>query len=168
MEFPGSGNPECGDRRQAARRGTPHGCYVLSMARNRVLLALAAASILGAQGAATVWDGIYTEAQAKAGESLYAKNCASCHGKTLQGEGQAPPLAGSEFLMNWNGAAVGELFEKMQTAMPADNPGSLPPEQTASILAYMLNAGKFPAGSNALPTDIEKLKQIRFEPAKGR
>lgn len=138
------------------------------MTPKRVLLTIATASVLGAQGATTVWDGIYTVIQAKAGESLYAKSCASCHGKTLQGEGQAPPLVGSEFLTNWSGAAVSELFDKMQTAMPADKPGSLPPEQTASILAFMLSAGKFPAGSNTLPSDAEKLKQIRFAPAKSR
>ncbi len=138
------------------------------MARKRALLAITMVSILGAQAAATVWDGIYSEAQAKAGESLYARNCASCHGKTLQGEGQAPPLAGGEFLMNWNGATVGELFEKMQSSMPADKPGSLPPEQTASILAFMLSTGKLPAGSSALPADTERLKRIRFGPAKSK
>jgi mono/diheme cytochrome c family protein len=136
------------------------------MARKRVLAALAAASFLGAQGTASVWDGIYSEAQAKSGAALYAANCASCHGKALEGQGQAPPLVGSEFLMNWNGATVGELFEKMQTSMPADKPGSLNAEQTASILAFVLNAGKFPAGRSALVADPEKLKQIRFTPTK--
>jgi mono/diheme cytochrome c family protein len=136
------------------------------MFRKHVLGVLVAAFILGAQGAASVWDGIYSAAQAKSGEALYAINCASCHGKTLQGEGQAPPLVGSEFLMNWNGATVGELFEKMQTSMPADKPGSLNPEQTASILAFMLNTGKFPAGPNALPAHAESLRRIRFESAK--
>jgi mono/diheme cytochrome c family protein len=136
------------------------------MARKRVLAALAAVSLLGAQNAASVWDGIYSEAQAKSGVALYATNCASCHGKALEGQGQAPPLVGGEFLMNWNGATVGELFEKMQTSMPADKPGSLNPEQTVSILAYLLNAGKFPAGRGALAANPEKLKQIRFEPVK--
>lgn len=133
-----------------------------------MVAACAAGSLLGAQRTASVWDGIYSEAQAKSGEALYAINCASCHGKTLQGEGQSPPLVGSEFLMNWNGATVGELFEKMQTSMPADKPGSLNPEQTASILAFMLNTGKFPAGASALPSDAEKLKEIRFETARGK
>ena len=132
------------------------------------VLVCVAATILLAQGFASVWDGIYSEPQARAGEAQYAKNCASCHGKALEGKGQAPPLVGSEFLMNWNGATVGELFEKMQTSMPADRPGALSAADTASILAFMLNTGKFPAGSSALPSDSEKLKQIRFESAKAR
>jgi mono/diheme cytochrome c family protein len=137
--------------------------------RNRLLsLACAAATVLGAQHMASVRDGVYSAAQAEAGEALYAKNCASCHGKALEGQGQAPPLTGSEFLVNWNGATVGELFEKMQTSMPADRPGALKIEETASILAFMLSTGKFPAGSSALATDAGKLKQIRFEPAKGK
>ena len=39
------------------------------------------------QGSETrsVWDGVYTEEQAKRGEELYRKECASCHGYTLVG-----------------------------------------------------------------------------------
>src|SRR6266699_3119708 len=43
-----------------------------------------------AQATASVWDGIYSAEQAKRGESLYAKECASCHGALLEGRGQAP------------------------------------------------------------------------------
>ena len=138
------------------------------MSRKIALLALAGTSILGVQAASSVWDGVYTAEQAKSGESLYAKNCASCHGKALEGAGQAPPLAGSEFLMHWNGATVGELFEKMQTSMPADRPGALSPTGTAAILAFILKSSGFPAGAQALPADASELRQIRFEPARAK
>src|SRR5713226_7970640 len=85
----------------------------------------------------SVWDGTYTVDQAARGEASYAKACASCHGEKLEGQGQAPPLAGSEFATNWNGSSVGELLERVQVSMPADRPGQLPKEKNAAIVAYI-------------------------------
>jgi mono/diheme cytochrome c family protein len=125
-----------------------------------------ALGLVWAQGAASVWDGIYSAEQARRGEGLYRQECASCHGEKLEGRGQAPPLAGADFTMDWNGMTVGDLFEKMQTSMPADQPGHLSREQNATLLAYILNANKFPVGGAELSTDGERLRQIRFEAAK--
>ena len=75
--------------------------------------------------AKSVWDGIYTDDQASRGEPAYRENCASCHGTRMEGRGQTPPLAGSDFLANWNGMTVGDLLEKMRISMPADRPGRL-------------------------------------------
>ena len=117
---------------------------------------------------ASVWDGIYSAEQARKGEALYRQECASCHGEKLEGRGQAPPLTGNDFAMDWNGMTLGDLFEKMQTSMPADQPGHLSREQNATLLAFILNANQFPAGSAELPADGERLRQIRFEAAKGK
>ena len=110
----------------------------------------------------SVWDGVYTNAQAARGEALYAKNCASCHGDKLDGEGQAPPLAGSEFLKSWNNTTLFELFDRIQTDMPVDKPNSLPKGTNADILAFVLKVNKFPAGSNPLIPD-DALKSIRIQ-----
>ena len=125
-----------------------------------------AAILLRAQTATSVWDGIYSDAQATRGEAAYSKDCASCHGAKLQGRSQAPPLSGAEFTMNWNGASVAELFDKMQSSMPADQPGRLSPLQNAEILAYLLKANQFPAGPRELEGDSAKLRPVRFEAAK--
>lgn len=117
---------------------------------------------------ASVWDGIYSPEQARKGEELYRQECASCHGEKLEGRGQAPPLTGGDFTMDWNGMTLGDLFEKMQTSMPADKPGHLSREQNATLLAFILSANKFPAGAAELPTDAERLRQVRFEAAKGK
>ena len=45
----------------------------------------------------SVWDGVYTEEQAKRGEPLYSQQCASCHGAELMGGEMAPPLAERRF-----------------------------------------------------------------------
>jgi len=56
---------------------------------------------------------------------LYGASCAKCHGDTLTGGEAAPPLTGGEFLANWNGLTVGDLFERIRISMPADRPGAL-------------------------------------------
>jgi mono/diheme cytochrome c family protein len=115
------------------------------------------------QTSRSVWDGVYTAEQAKRGETLYANNCASCHGLGLTGGESAPPLTGGEFLANWNGLTLGDLFERIRTSMPADRPGKLSREQNADIVAHMLNVGQFPAGKSELSTQTEVLKQVRIE-----
>ena len=121
---------------------------------------------VGAQATRSVNDGIYSDAQAKRGEAVYKDNCAACHGDNLEGSGPMPPLAGKDFLMNWNGKAVAELFDKVQSTMPATAPGTLTPQQTADVLAYTLNVGKYPAGATELESKVESLSQIKIEPAK--
>jgi len=128
--------------------------------------ALLSCSVLYAQAAASVWDGIFTESQAKQGGERYGKACASCHGDNLEGKGQAPPLAGTEFTSGWNGMTVGDLFEKIQVSMPGDRPGQLSREENATILAYILQANKFPGGSKELPVAGDALSKIRFEAAR--
>jgi mono/diheme cytochrome c family protein len=138
------------------------------------ILALAAiASPLGlvrAQGPAaesrSVWDGVYTEEQAKRGEPMYRKECAACHGDMLTGGESAPPLTGGAFLANWNGLTIGDLFDRIRKTMPQSAPGHLTRQQNADILAFLLSVNKFPAGKTELYRQSEMLKEIRFEAAK--
>jgi mono/diheme cytochrome c family protein len=122
--------------------------------------------ILCAQASRTVWDGIYTAGQAKRGQGLYNQQCASCHGDTLGGGESAPPLAGAEFLSNWSGLSVGDLFERTRTSMPQSKPGSLSREVNADILSYILSANQFPPGKNEMAHATEVLKEIRIEATK--
>jgi mono/diheme cytochrome c family protein len=135
---------------------------MMEMHVKRIILVAGLAGALLAQKQGSVWDGVYTAAQAKRGEPVYAQYCASCHGATLEGRGQTPPLAGSDFNMDWNAMPLSELFEKMQEAMPADKPGTLTRAQNADILAYILQFGKFPAGQVELKSDEDSLKKIQF------
>jgi quinoprotein glucose dehydrogenase len=108
------------------------------------------------------WDGVYTEAQAQRGEAAYQENCAACHGPDMAGGEMAPGLAGGEFSANWNDLTLGQLFERMRTSMPQNNPGSLSRQQNADILAFMLRKGTAPAAATELPTQTEVLNQIKF------
>jgi cytochrome c len=114
----------------------------------------------------SVWDGVYTEEQAKRGEPIYRKECASCHGEMLTGGESAPPLTGGAFLANWNGLTVGDLFDRIRKTMPQSAPGRLTRQQNSDILAFMLSANKFPAGKTELYRQSEMLKEIRFESTK--
>lgn len=114
----------------------------------------------------SVWDGVYTEEQAKRGEPLYTKECASCHGDSLIGGGGASPLTGGAFMSNWNGLTVGDLFERIRKTMPQNAPGKLNKQDTADILAYVLQFNKFPDGKAELQRQVEFLKEIRFEATK--
>jgi mono/diheme cytochrome c family protein len=125
-----------------------------------------AAATMFAQQPVSVWDGVYTQMQADRGKTSYAKSCASCHGAALDGSGQAPPLTGADFKKNWNGQTAGDLFEKIQATMPADQPGTLSRAQNADILAFLFASNGFPAGSNELPSAAADLEKIRFEAAK--
>ena len=114
----------------------------------------------------SVWDGVYTEDQARRGEPVYVKECAACHGALLTGGESAPPLTGGAFLANWNGLTLGDLFDRIRKTMPQSNPGHLTRQQDADILAFMLSVNKFPAGKTELYRQSEMLKEIRFESAK--
>lgn len=113
-------------------------------------VAICACALLEAQGARTIWDGIYTTEQADRGEKLYAERCAQCHGDTLGGVESAPALAGTAFYSNWEGETLQAIFDRMRGSMPQDKPGSLSRAQNADILAHMLRVGGFPAGEAPL------------------
>jgi mono/diheme cytochrome c family protein len=111
----------------------------------------------------SVWDGAYTEAQAKRGELLFGRECAKCHGATLSGGGDAPALSGGTFLSNWGGLTVGDLFERIRTTMPQDDPEKLSSQQYADILAFILSRNDFPAGISEIGTHAEMLKLIQID-----
>lgn len=131
------------------------------LAAGAAMMAVAGATL--AQDARSVWDGVYTTAQAARGEAAYAQNCGFCHGANLAGTGEAKPLAGPEFLSSWNGLTMGDLFERTRTTMPLERPGTLGREAYADILAYVLKSNGFPAGEVELDRRTEMLAAVRID-----
>jgi S-disulfanyl-L-cysteine oxidoreductase SoxD len=131
-----------------------------------------------AQSPHSVWDGVYTPEQAQRGEAMYKKDCVSCHGDRLEGDGQTeraqnlkrmlPPLSGDVFKGNWNGRPLSDLLDKIRKTMPRDDPGTISPKENADILAYMLQFNQFPAGKKELAVDPEALTDIIFEAVKSK
>jgi mono/diheme cytochrome c family protein len=126
------------------------------------VVAAAGSMLLLAAQVRTTQDGVYTDAQAKRGDAIYGKACASCHGVDLAGDGQAPPLAGKEFEEEWKDAPLSDLFERIRVTMPGDAPGTLKPEEVADAMAYLFSRAKVPAGQSELSADVATLKQIKF------
>jgi quinoprotein glucose dehydrogenase len=124
--------------------------------------ALLTAVWISAQAQKTVWDGVYTEEQAKRGASVYAEKCAVCHGESLGGVEAAPALTGPAFYANWEGESLNALFERIRVSMPLDSPGSLSRAQNADVVARVLSAGGYPAGSVPLEGQAGTLTAIKI------
>lgn len=140
---------------------------ILSMLRSLVfpgaLLAAVAASGFQAFRDGRVVDrsvvpqdtvGFYTEDQAVAGQAVFAKVCSECH--------ESKDVAGADFRTKWSGQTVYALFEQIRTTMPDGNPGSLPKEEYASAVAYILKLNKLPVGPAALGTDSLSLSSKKL------
>jgi mono/diheme cytochrome c family protein len=105
-------------------------------------------------------SGVYTAEQARRGQAIYQNKCGMCHGPALEGQGRNSPLTGTVFLNNWTGQAMSDLFMKTIVMMPAMDPGTLKPKEVAEVIAYILSANKFPAGTSELPSDPQSLEKI--------
>jgi cytochrome c len=108
----------------------------------------------------TVWSGVYSEAQAYRGEKVADTTCIGCHGPKLDGGDSGPKLVGETFLDGWSGQSVGGLFSWVQEAMPPEAPGTLSKDETAAVIAYILQLNKIPAGKSDLPTERDALDRI--------
>jgi S-disulfanyl-L-cysteine oxidoreductase SoxD len=128
-----------------------------------VLFCLLAGSTLVAlqPQAQSLNDGVYTAEQATRGQAIYRARCASCHGNNLEGR-TGPPLAGNDFLTNWDTQPVLELANKIRKTMPRNESEKLTPPETADLLAHMFQVGKFPVGRAELASDDAALKRVNF------
>jgi cytochrome c len=110
----------------------------------------------------TVWDGVYTDAQADRGKRVYGRSCEYCHGPDLGGNtvGEIPPLALDPFQTTWRGRSVKDLFDRVSRSMPHDNPGSLSPQSYIDVVSYLLAANEFPSGKIELDVSADRLGRI--------
>ena len=130
-------------------------------ARGLALFIGLSSPVILAQQARTSNDGVYSDEQARRGQAVYKERCTACHGAALEG-GVAPPLAGADFIRMWGSQPLSDLVNKIRNTMPANDPGKLTRQQAAALVAYMLQIGKFPAGSSELGDDDAALKQVTF------
>jgi alcohol dehydrogenase (cytochrome c) len=127
------------------------------MKRGRRLLLVGLAAFVdttmasvGGQQARPPAGGAYTAAQAQAGQAAYARQCAGCHSADLRGSGDAPAVAGPDFIAKWGSRAVNELFTYVVQTMPPTNPGSLGEAGTLEVTAYLLQINGALAGQQPL------------------
>jgi len=104
----------------------------------------------------------FTRAQSSAGESLYAQNCASCHGAQLTDGRFGPPLRGESFAGHWSGRSLAELFDFVKASMPPGRASPLGNEADAQLIAYLLDQNGVAAGGSDLPAESAALRSVRF------
>jgi cytochrome c len=154
--------------------------------RSLVAFAVALAGVIAAQSVPpararaqgspkTIWDGVYSEAQAARGEQAYKLSCGYCHKDDLtggffdDGTGRAPALAGprafdSSFEERWRDHTIREMLLDIGSKMPMQDPGSLTIKTYTDIVAFLLSKNDVPRGSEELPPDLDKLQEIRITP----
>jgi mono/diheme cytochrome c family protein len=122
-------------------------------------------ALVGAQTAAparTVWDGVYTDAQAARATAIFDQRCSNCHTLASQGEG---PLTGEPFWEGYSQRTVGDLLTFVRTNMPNGNGGSLAEATYRDLVALILRANGFPAGKTELAP--ESIGDVRIVPKGG-
>jgi mono/diheme cytochrome c family protein len=137
------------------------------MKRTILILAALPMAVAAAQEARSVWDGVYTEEQAKRGENLYFERCIRCHGPSyMGGTDGAGPLVGPTFNGNWNNVPLDQMLDRVRLTMPQDQPATLSRQQTADALAFIFSINKIPAGESELPRQAEMLNLIQYKAAR--
>jgi len=102
----------------------------------------------------------FTAEQASRGKSVYALECASCHGINLSGSEFASALNGNTFSQTWGGKPADSLFTFVRTRMPPTKAGSLTPDVTAQLVAYIAQVNGGQPGATPLPTDMSALAAL--------
>ena len=113
----------------------------------------AAAAPAGA--AKNIWAGVYTEAQAKRGETIRERECAMCHA--------AAEWSRPAFLASFYGRSANDLFLQIKSTMPMDGPGRLTNQEYADILAYMMKLHGAPAGQAELKGEEASLRAVTIQ-----
>jgi mono/diheme cytochrome c family protein len=132
-------------------RRQPYAGAWLLLLTTALLLTSAGRVLMKAQPAdrrgRTVWDGVYTDAQAARATSTFNQACSNCH--TLASEGNTP-LTGQKFWEGFTQKTVGQLLTYVATNMPNGNGGSLPASTYNELVALILKSNGFPAGTTEL------------------
>ena len=68
---------------------------------------------------------------------------------------------GASFTARWGSGTLADLFTMMSTTMPQGSPGSLSPDDYASIVAFYLQRSGFPSGATDLPASAAALQAMR-------
>jgi cytochrome c5 len=141
--------------------------------RARLTFLLAAALFLASMGHAfvsaqakpagrTVWDGVYTDAQAERATSTFSSTCSRCH--TLTADGNRP-LSGDKFWEGFTQKSVADLLGFVSKNMPNGQGGTLPAATYNDLVALILKSNGFPAGTTELAP--ESITNVQIIPKDG-
>lgn len=130
----------------------------IARSASSLLLVWAAGALLTAQAPGrTVWDGVYTDAQAERATATFNQSCSRCH--TLTSEGSRP-LSGDKFWESYTQRTVGDLLTYVRTNMPNGAGGSLPAATYNDLVALILKSNGLPAGTTEVAPEAVADVQI--------
>src|SRR5215469_12360227 len=112
------------------------------------------------RGAVPQGEALFTSAQAVAGKAAYERNCANCHGPSVDDGSSAPPLRGAAFLGKYAGKPAADLFTYVTTKMPPANPGSLGAAEYARIIAWVLQQNGYATGRKEFASEAAALASV--------
>ena len=95
----------------------------------------------------TVWNGVYTDAQAERARATFDSICTRCHTLEPGGSTRGGAVSGDKFWTAFTQKSVGDLLDYVSKNMPNGNGGSLPPSTYNDLVALILKANGFPAGT---------------------
>jgi S-disulfanyl-L-cysteine oxidoreductase SoxD len=116
--------------------------------------------------AASVWDGVYTAAQAERGRAVYEGRCSRCHGNDLRGV-NGSSLAGEAFMLHWEARTLERLFRRIHETMPPDSAGTMTEREALDTVAYLLQRNGFPEGPMELGPESATLADIQIKTRAG-
>src|SRR5579885_3127177 len=120
------------------------------------------------RGGVAPGEALFTSAQAVAGKAAYERNCAGCHGPSVDDGNSAPPLRGAAFLGKYAGKPAADLFTYVTAKMPPGNPGSLAGPEYAQILAYVLQQSGYATGRKEFASDPAALASVTIPAPPGQ
>ena len=94
-------------------------------------------ALLGAGALAQQAGGSFAD-QVEHGRTLYARNCAACHGADLSGGQFAGPVKGPAFLTKWGEVPADDLLTYISTSMPPGGGGNLSASDYAALAALIV------------------------------
>jgi cytochrome c5 len=109
------------------------------------------------QEAAVDLGNLFTDAQADRGRIVFRETCSECH--------YTSEVRGDQFMWDWGGRTVEDLYKNLVRTMPDDDPGSLEPQSYIDVVTYILRLNGVPPGTNELTADGPGLKAPIRAPA---
>lgn len=115
-----------------------------------LLAAGAAFQITASAQARTVWNGVYTEAQATRGGVVFSASCSRCHSAEPNAGEEGRRLAGDHFWQSYRESTVDRLLDFVSKNMPNGAGGTLSANNYADVVAFILNLNGLPTGAAEL------------------
>ena len=101
----------------------------------------------------------FSDAQADRGRDTFRAACTECH--------YSSEFSDAQFKFKWSRRSAGNLYQLIQTSMPETAPGSLQPEETVALVAYIMRLNGFAPGEGDLSPDREVLDGISLASIRG-